>query len=183
MYTVVDGNLVPPFLGKVDFLDKTERNVMKRPKYNWNEFYERDLPAKASQVSETDVAEAEAQAAEDDDDDAVLFNADGTFNKNRDSESSATSGDGFVVGMSEVEEGSVEEYADESIAVQNEIREGLGMKPVGGSDNGNGNATGGSSSQNTSSGDENGNGNEGGSSDRSEEDYRNYDEEQGGVSM
>lgn len=183
MYTVVDGNLVPPFLGKVDFLDKTERNVLKRPKFDWNEFYKRDLSAKESPVSENDIAEAEAQAAEEDDDDVVLFNADGTVNNNKETESSTASGDGFVVGMSEVEEGAVEEYSDESIAAQNEIREGLGMKPISSSDNGNENQTGGSSSQNTSFGEENKSENGSGYSDNSEEDYRNYDEEQGGVSM
>ena len=190
MYTVVDGNLIPPFLGKVDFLDKTEKNVMKRTKYDWNTFYKRDLPAKTGKVSESDVAEAEAQAAEDDDDDVVLFNADGTYSAGRESVTEATSGSGFEVGMSEVEEGAVGEYADEGTKMQNELRTAFGKNPISEQRTSEDVQTENPTSVNNAARENNYDGNGKNekdsvriSTDTAEEDYQNYDREQGSVTM
>ena len=82
MFTVKNGNLVPPFYGKVDFLDATEKNWMKRDKFDWTQFYDDITPAKAK-VDEADVEGAkklvgknstQVSGDEDDDDDlSFLF--------------------------------------------------------------------------------------------------------------
>ena len=157
MFTVVDGNLIPPFLGRVEFLDKTERNVLKRKKYEWKKFYERDLTEKPEAVKNNDIDEAEQQAAEqktntmtpkkgvdmslyepdfddeEDEDDIVLFNADGTINSKAGGSRTEISNERDVV-MIDKEDGSTDEYyeyLDEGVSAQNELREGFGMKPVG----------------------------------------------------
>lgn len=81
MFTVVNGNLVPPFYGKVDFLDATEKNWLKRPTFKWEEFY-KDIPPVQASVDESDVQgvkkllkenSASVPVDDDDDDDLSFF--------------------------------------------------------------------------------------------------------------